>query len=159
MARVRRPGARVNYAATLAVLVVLAFFFPLAVRVASRFEVPLALSASALSALGLLVLAGMLIRWRVSWYQHLSARVAAGLAQVEAAPTDAASYHMEGEHLSLLLLRLGRRRAALDILERYACVPGVEAHHMEALRARLAAQLRRAGRGTQPSGAAQQDAR
>lgn len=142
----RAAGGDVNYAATLAVLAVLAFFFPLGVRLARELGVPSTLSDSAFGALAVLALAALLIRWRVSWFRSLSGRAQTGREQLMAAPQQPEAYHVDGEHLGLILLRLGRRREAEGVIERYAALPGVPPDEVTELRARLVAFLRRARR-------------
>lgn len=139
-------GGGVNYAATLAVLAVLAFFFPLGVRLTRELGVPSTLSDSAFGALGVLALATLLIRWRVAWFRSLSARAQTGREQVGAAPLEPEAYHVDGEHLGLILLKLGRRREAERVIEGYAALPGVPPEEVLELRARLAAYLKRARR-------------
>lgn len=135
-----------NYAATLAVLAVLAFFFPLGVRLSRELGVPSTLSDSAFGALGVLALAMLLIRWRVAWFRSLSGRAQTAREQVLAAPQQPEAYHVEGEHLALILLRLGRRREAERVIESYAALPGVPPDEVQELRAKLAEFLKRARR-------------
>jgi hypothetical protein len=63
-----------NYAATLAVLVVLAFCFPLTVRLGAGLGVSETISFSVLGALSIFALATYLVRWHCLLYTSPSPR-------------------------------------------------------------------------------------
>lgn len=124
----------VNYAASLAVVVLLTFFFPLSMRIASFYGVPRALSASILAGALIFAVTTALIRRRVMHFRRLTARLEAARAQVESAPQERRSYFVEGEHLATTLLRLGRRREAAEVTDQYALLEGVPEVDIRALR-------------------------
>ncbi len=132
-----------NYAASLATVVVLAFFFPLLVRLASGFGVSRSLSASTLAVLLTFVAASSLIRFQVTRFRHSTTRLDAARAQVAQQPDAARAYFVDGEHLASMLLRLGRRREAADVIDRYAQLGGARETEITALREALARAERR----------------
>ncbi len=134
---------RVNYAATLAVLAVLAFCFPLTVRVGSAVGVPEAVSVSVLGAVLTFGLATFLVRWQVNRHRVHLDRLAAARAQVAADPQKPRSYFVAGEHLGSLLLRLDRRREAAEVIDRYARLGGARESEIVALREALSSAERR----------------
>ena len=126
-----------NYAASLAVVVVLAFFFPLAVRLASAYGVSRTLSAPTLAALLLFAAATYLIRFQVTRFRRSTTRLDAARAQVAQQPDSPRAYFVDGEHLAQMLLRLGRRREAADVIDRYARLGGAPEAEIAALQAAL----------------------
>lgn len=132
-----------NYAATLAVLVVLAFCFPLTVRLGTQIGVPEAYSAAALGALLTLGLATYLVRWQVGRHRVTLERLAAARAQVAADPENPRAYFVGGEHLGTILLGLGRRREASEVIDRYARLGGARESEIVALREALSNAARR----------------
>ena len=132
-----------NYAATLAVLVILAFTFPLMVRLGTELGVPEAYSAAALGALLTLALATYLVRWQVGRHRRTLDRLAAARAQVIADPENPRAYFVGGEHLGSVLLRLGRRREAAEVIDRYARLAGARESEIVALREALSNAERR----------------
>ena len=132
-----------NYAATLTVLVVLAFCFPLTVRLGAQLGVPEVYTASTLGAVLTFALATYLVRWQVGRHRETLARLEAVRAQVAADPENPRSYFVGGEHLGLLLLRLDRRREASDVIDRYARLGGARESEIVALREALSRAERR----------------
>ncbi|WP_161881230.1 hypothetical protein [Deinococcus alpinitundrae] len=132
-----------NYAASLATVVVLAFFFPLLVRLASGFGVSRSLSASTLAVLLTFIAASSLIRFQVTRFRHSTTRLDAARAQVAQQPDLPRAYFVDGEHLASMLLRLGRRREAADVIDRYAQLGGAREAEITALREALARAERR----------------
>lgn len=145
-----------NYAATLAVLVMLAFTFPISVRLAAQIGVPEALTASVLGALVTFALAAYLVRWQVYRHSARLARLTQAREQVQTDPENPRAYFVDGEHLGALLLRLGRRREAAEVIDRYARLGGARESEIVALREALGAAERRkrraadAGKGDAP---------
>ncbi|WP_293915069.1 hypothetical protein [Deinococcus sp.] len=137
-----------NYAASLAVVALLAFFFPLVVRVGSQYGVPRSLSAATLLALVTFFMATSLIRFQVARFRRSTARLDAARAQVAAEPDSPRAYYVHGEHLAAMLLRMGRRREAAETIDRYAQLGGARETELMALREALArAERRRRGEG------------
>lgn len=134
-----------NYAASLATVVVLAFFFPLLVRLASGFGVSRSLSASTLAVVLTFLTASYLIRFQVTRFRHSTTRLDAARTQVAQQPGVPRAYFVDGEHLASMLLRLGRRREAADVVDRYAQLGGVSEADITALREALARAKRRRG--------------
>ena len=133
----------VNYAASLAVVVVLAFFFPLAVRLGSLYGVPRSLSASTLATLLTFVAATALIRFQVTRHRRSISRLDVARAQIAQQPASPRAYYLDGEHLGSMLLRLGRRREAADVIDRYARLGGASESEIIALQAALTKAERR----------------
>ncbi|WP_309571401.1 hypothetical protein [Deinococcus sp.] len=127
-----------NYAATLAVLVVLAFCFPLSVRLGAQVGVPEAVSVSILGALLTFLAATFLVRWQVNRHRRTMERLEAAREQVLADPQNPRAYFVGGEHLGALLLRLDRRREASEVIDRYARLGGARESEIVALREALA---------------------
>ncbi|WP_034385109.1 hypothetical protein [Deinococcus sp. YIM 77859] len=132
-----------NYAATLAVLVVLAFCFPLTVRLGTQLGVPAVYTASTLGALLTFALATYLVRWQVKRHRATLDRLEAARAQVAADPENPRAYFVRGEHLALILLRLDRRREAAEVIDRYARLGGARESDIVALREALSRAERR----------------
>ena len=136
-----------NYAASLAVVVVLTFFFPLAVRVGLYYDVPRSLVIIALSAVLTFVAATLVIRWQVGRHRDAAALLELARAQVGADPQNPRAYFVGGEHLAGLLLRLDRRREAAEVIDRYARLGGARESEIVALRELLVQAERRQKRG------------
>lgn len=132
-----------NYAATLAVLVVLAFSFPLTVRLGTALGIPEAWGASVLGAGLVFAAAAYLVRWQVGRHSVKLARLAQARAQVAAEPQSPRAYFVEDEHLGQILLRLGRRREAAEVIDRYARLGGARESEIVALREALSQAERR----------------
>ncbi len=127
-----------NYAALLAVVVLLTFFFPLSIRVASLYGVSPTVSGGILTGALIFVLATSIIRWQVLRYRHLTARLETARNQISAQPQSPRAYFVEGEHLVTTLLRVGRRREAAEVADRYAELSGVPEVEIVALREAIA---------------------
>lgn len=136
-----------NYAASLAVVVVLTFFFPLAVRVGLYYDVPRSLVAITLGAILTFAAATLFIRWQVGRHRDTAARLDVARAQVGADPQNPRAYFVEGEHLAGLLLRLDRRREAAEVIDRYSRLGGARESEILSLREMLSQAERRQKRG------------
>ncbi|MBZ9751088.1 hypothetical protein K7W42_09460 [Deinococcus sp. HMF7604] len=135
-----------NYAATLAVLVVLAFSFPLTVQLGAQVGVPEAVMLSILGAALTFSLATFLVRWQVNRHRARLERLNAARAQIAAEPDNPRAYFVGGEHLAALLLRLDRRREAAEVIDRYARLGGAREAEIVALREAQSAAERRVRR-------------
>lgn len=132
-----------NYAATLAVMVVLAFTFPLSVRLGAQVGISENVSLSLVGALLSFTLAAYLVRWQVNRYRANLERLEIGRQQVLSDPENPRSYFVDDEHLGALLLRLGRRREASEVIDRYARLGGARESEIVALREALSKAERR----------------
>lgn len=132
-----------NYAATLAVLVVLAFCFPLTVQLGARVGVPEAVVLSVLGAVVTFSLATFTVRWQVNRHRAQLERLNAARSQISADPENPRAYFVAGEHVGALLLRLDRRREAAEVIDRYARLGGARESEIVALREALSAAERR----------------
>lgn len=144
------PGLRrsllevlLNYAATLAVLVVLSFCFPLTVRLGVQVGVPEAIMATTLGALLTFTSTAYLVRWQVRHHRHQLEQLEAARAQVRADPDNPRSYFVRGEHLGAMLLRQGRRREAAEVIDRYSRLGGARESEIVALHEALSRAERR----------------
>lgn len=124
MPNTETAGKRVNYAATLAVLVVLAFCFPLSERLAAQTGLSEVVVVAALLGLVTFLVAANSVRRRVNAHRDLLAQLQQAREQVGATPQDPEAYYVDGQHLAAMLLRLGRRREASEIIDRYAQLGG-----------------------------------
>ena len=136
-----------NYAASLAVVVVLTFFFPLAVRVGLYYDVPRSLVLIALGAALTFVATTLIIRWQVGRHRSTAELLELARAQVGADPKNPRAYFVGGEHLAGLLLRLDRRREAAEVIDRYARLGGARESEIVSLRELLLQAERRQKRG------------
>lgn len=126
-----------NYAALLAVMVLLAFCFPMAVRLGESVGLSAGAAAVTLWSLLVFVLAVAFVRWRVSLEHQRAAVLERGRAQVAADPGNAAAYLVDGQHLAQLLLQRGRRREAAEMVDRYAQLAGAKEAEILMLREAL----------------------
>ncbi len=122
-----------NYAALLAVLVVLGLLFPVLVRVANASGVP-----SASSILGALfgavaILAWFLIRERVQRYRDTQDKIEIIKQNITQNPDDYTSYLLENEFLGDLLVRANRRREAIEVFERFVIIEKKRGQNTEKL--------------------------
>ena len=136
-----------NYAASLAVVAMLTFFFPLAVRIGLYYDLPRSLVSITLGAVITFVAATLLIRWQVGHSRLATEQLELGRAQVVADPQNPRAYFVGGEHLAALLLRLGRRREAAEVIERFAGLGGVSETEVASLGQLLSQAERRQRRG------------
>lgn len=125
-----------NYAATLAVLVVLAFAFPLSERLGAQLGVSEAVVTSALGGLITFVVAANVVRGQVNTHRARLSQLQRAREQLLRDPQDPAAYVVDGQHVAALLLRLGRRREAAEVIDRYARLGG--ARETEIIRLREA---------------------
>lgn len=141
-----------NYAATLAVMVVLAFCFPLTVRLGGLLGIPEAWAASVLGALLVFGVAAYLVRWQVGRHSVKLSQLDQARAQVAAEPGNPRAYFVGGEHIGEMLLRLGRRREAAEVIDRYARLGGARESEIVALREALSRAESRKRRGESVQG-------
>ncbi|MBB6098966.1 glutaminase [Deinobacterium chartae] len=131
-----------NYAAFLAVLMVLTFSFPVMVELASNQGVPRSTTVIAGGAVTTLVLAGWYIRSRVQRHREVLEWIAVAKQNISQDPDNEEAYFVRNDHLGDLLLRLGRRREAIDVFERYLTLGSRRGVDLTLLRERVA-RLRR----------------
>ena len=108
-----------NYAALLGVLVVLAFAFPVLVRVARAQGVPQSWSVVSGILGAVFVVAWFLIRQRVKRYRDTAEKVDQIKTQIQAHPDDTEAYFLENQHLGDLLWSINRRHEAIEVFEQY----------------------------------------
>lgn len=132
-----------NYAATLAVLVVLTFSFPVTVRLSAKVGIPEALSTTLIAVVLTFCLTAYLVRWQVNRHSLRLSRLSQAREQVIQDPNNPNAYFVEGEHLAIILLRMSRRREAADIIDRYSRVGGAKESEIIALREALSQAERR----------------
>lgn len=126
-----------NYAALLAVMVLLAFAFPITVRLGEYLGLRAGVAAAALWAVLLFALALVFVRWRVAQERSRAEQLEQGRRQVLASPNDPAAYYVNGQHLALLLLQRDRRREAAELIDRYARLGGARDAEILALQEAL----------------------
>jgi predicted nuclease with TOPRIM domain len=127
----------VNYAALLAVLLVLGLAFPVLVRLANANGVPQSVSIVAAVLGAVFVLAWFLIRQRVARYRQIGERVAQIKTRLEQNPDNPEAYFDQNEHLGDLLIAINRRREALGVFERYIALEKASGKDLPKLEARL----------------------
>lgn len=135
-----------NYAATLALLLILTFWFPIAVHIATTLGTSEAVGVIIAAGVAFFALASFTVRWRVALYRQRSARLDQARSQVAQNPNNAASYFVGGKHYAVLLLQLGRRREAAEVIDRYARLGGARESEILALREALSVAERRKNR-------------
>jgi hypothetical protein len=123
----------VNYAALLAVLVVLGLSFPVLVRLANANGIPQASSILGAAFGAIAVAAWFVIRERVKRYRETQAKIETIKANVAANPDDFSSYLLENEFLGDLLVRANRRREAIEVFERFVVVEKKRGQNTEKL--------------------------
>jgi len=128
-----------NYAAVLAVLLVLSFSFPLLLEWGEQAGLSRPSGVMTLLVLSLLLASWWLIRLTVHRHRRILERLERIQNQILEAPQDPQAYFEGGEHLGDLLLRLGRRRESVECFERYARLEGA----MDLERERMREQLER----------------
>ncbi len=111
-----------NYAALLAVLVVLGLSFPVLVRLANANGIPQASSILGAAFGAIAVAAWFVIRERVKRYRETQAKIETIKATVAENPDDFSSYLLENEFLGDLLVRANRRREAIEVFERFVLI-------------------------------------
>lgn len=108
-----------NYAAVLAVLMVLAFAFPMLVRIASYWDVPRSSAVITGLLCTILGIAWWWIQAQVLQHREVLKRIEQARQRVSVAPQDHQAYFIQNEHLGDLLLRAGKRREAIEVFEAY----------------------------------------
>ncbi|AFZ67388.1 hypothetical protein [Deinococcus peraridilitoris] len=132
-----------NYAATLAVLMVLAFVFPLLVRLAADYGVARSTTTTTLFVLAAFGFAVASIRARVTTHRSQLERLATVKKQIEQDPFNPRAFFVEGEHVGAVLLQLGRRREASEMIDRYAQLGGARESEILSLKEALTRTERR----------------
>jgi hypothetical protein len=127
----------VNYAALLAVLVVLTFAFPAMVRFTRAQGIPQGWAIAAAICGAVFVLAWYLIRERVQRDRLTREKVERIRAQIEERPLDSEAFFLDGEHIGDLLVRLRRREEALEIFGRYIALEKSQGRALPKLEARV----------------------
>jgi hypothetical protein len=123
----------VNYAALLAVLVVLGLSFPVLVRLANANGIPQASSILGAAFGAIAVAAWFVIRERVKRYRETQAKIETIKANVALNPDDFSSYLLENEFLGDLLVRANRRREAIEVFERFVLIEKKRGQNTEKL--------------------------
>ena len=126
-----------NYAALLAVLVILGLAFPVLVRVANANGIPQSVSIVAAALGAILVLAWFFIRQRVLQYRAIGARIE-GIKQKLLEHPDVEHYFDQNEHLGDLLIATNRRREALGVFETYLELEKQAGRELPKLEAKIA---------------------
>ncbi len=124
-------------------MVVLAFFFPITVRLGKQIGISENVSFSMLGALLTFALATYLVRWQVNRHRVSLSRIEKARDQVKTAPDQSQSYFIDGEHLGMLLLKLDRRREAAEVIDWYARVGEAKESEILGLREALSQAERR----------------
>lgn len=127
-----------NYAALLAVLVILGLAFPVLVRVANANGIPQSVSLVATSLGAVLVLAWFFIRQRVAITHQAAARVEKIKQQLQTQPENASLYFDQNEHLGDLLITINRRREALQVFQKYLVLEQTAGKDLPKLEAKIA---------------------
>ncbi len=122
-----------NYAALLAVLVVLGLSFPVLVRLANANGIPQASSILGAAFGAIAVAAWFVIRERVKRYRETQAKIETIKANVAQNPDDFSSYLLENEFLGDLLVRANRRREAIEVFERFVLIEKKRGQNTEKL--------------------------
>ena len=122
-----------NYAALLAVLVVLGLSFPVLVRLANANGIPQASSILGAAFGAIAVAAWFVIRERVKRYRETQAKIETIKATVAENPDDFSSYLLENEFLGDLLVRANRRREAIEVFERFVLIEKKRGQNTEKL--------------------------
>ncbi|MDQ3458039.1 MAG: hypothetical protein M3498_01845 [Deinococcota bacterium] len=111
-----------NYAALLALLVLLSFSLPLLVRLAEAAGVPRGLGVVTTLVIACFFLGWVIIRWRVRKRLAVETRIAQVVKAKAERPDDLSAFYSGGEHVGDLLLALGREREALAEYEAHLLV-------------------------------------
>lgn len=128
-----------NYAAVLAVLLVLSFSFPLLLEWGEQSGLSRPGGVITFLVLCLLLLSWWMIRLTVHRHRRLLERVERIQTQILTDSQDPQAYFDGEEHLGDLLLKLSRRRESVECFERYARLEGA----MDLERQKLQDQLER----------------
>jgi hypothetical protein len=123
----------VNYAALLAVLVVLGLSFPVLVRLANANGIPQASSILGAAFGAIAVAAWFVIRERVKRYRETQEKIETIKANIALSPDDFSSYLLENEFLGDLLVRANRRREAIEVFERFVLIEKKRGQNTEKL--------------------------
>lgn len=135
-----------NYAATLALMVVLAFSFPIVLRLIAQMNLPEVLGTALIGMVAIFTFSARLVRRQVGKHRQLALLLDQAKAQVGADPEDARAYFVGEQHLGALLLQLGRRREAEEVIDRYSRLGGAKESEIVALREALSQASRRTRR-------------
>ncbi|MFC6590641.1 hypothetical protein ACFP81_00365 [Deinococcus lacus] len=126
-----------NYAATLAVMAVLAFGFPLLVKLGTELGLPAVYASALLWSLVVFCVTVWTVRWQVARHSQRVTLLTAARAQVAAQPQNPEAYFLEGRHLASRLLDVGRPREAAEVIDRYSRLGGARESDIVALRVEL----------------------
>ncbi|MFN8510307.1 MAG: hypothetical protein U0Z75_07070 [Deinococcaceae bacterium] len=113
-----------NYAAILAVLMVLSFAFPSLVKLGGNLGFHTSSVFVTGIVLGIFVCAWYAVRRAVVRHRNRMARINNIKARIVETPYDPKMYFDSGEHLGTLLLKVGRRREAKRVFKMYAQIEG-----------------------------------
>jgi hypothetical protein len=127
-----------NYAALLAVLVILGLAFPVLVRVANANGIPQSISLVAAALGAILVLSWFFIRQRVLRYREIGARIEKIKKTLLEHPDSPDHYFDLNEHLGDLLIATNRRREALGVFETYLELEKKAGRELPKLEAKIA---------------------
>lgn len=127
-----------NYAALLAVLVILGLAFPVLVRVANANGIPQSISLVAAALGAIFVLAWFFIRQRVLRYRAIGARIESIKQKLLEHPDSPEHYFDQNEHLGDLLIATNRRREALGVFETYLTLESKAGKDLPKLEAKIA---------------------
>ncbi len=117
-----------NYAAVLAVLMLLSFAFPGLVQLAHNQGIPASHAVIAGLVVVLALSAWAVIRRQVRRYRSVLSSVLLAKRQIAEEPQNPAAYFVAEHHVSDLLIRLGRHREAKQLRESYSRLSGGERH-------------------------------
>ncbi|MFC6617640.1 hypothetical protein [Deinococcus radiophilus] len=118
-------------------MVLLSFAFPILVRLGEALGLAAGTAAAALWTILVFVVAAAFVRWRVSLERVRADQLTLARQQVSERPSDAAAYHLGGQHLALMLLQRGRRREAAEVIDRYSQLAGARDAEIMALKEAL----------------------
>lgn len=128
-----------NYAAVLAFVMVFAFSFPVLVRIANSVGVARSTIVISVVLLAFLLFLTQWVRMRVSRYRTTVSKIEQAKAQTSQSPNSDSAYYVGGEHLGELLLRVGKRREAIAVYERFLELQKTEGKDVQHVITRLQA--------------------
>ena len=108
-----------NFASLIALLAALAFSLPFAVRLAENMGIDRSFSIFVTLAAAIVALAFVVVRNRLKHKERIVARIKQIQLQIEANPSEKASYSYQSDHLADLYLTLGQHKEALSTFESY----------------------------------------
>ena len=108
-----------NYASLIALLAALAFSLPFLVKIAQRAGIPRGFSMVTTLAIGLFILAWLLMHDRMRKRELLKVQIGIVKEQILRNPLDPIAYYLSEKHLGDLLLACGDKSAALEVFMSY----------------------------------------